>query len=120
MTEQGIDINKSNYFTTTKSAAFDGTKIANHFIDAMPYLPEGWKTKKTEVKNNGKVIVQKQYLSPNNIMFKATLGVVEFLRLEGKLNPTEILEVAKSLKVGEKKLKRLFNNEPIANTTTEA
>ena len=120
MTEQGIDINKSNYFTTTKSAAFDGTKIANHFIDAMPYLPEGWKTKKTEVKNNGKVIVQKQYLSPNNIMFKATLGVVEFLRLEGKLNPTEILEVAKSLKVGEKKLKRLFNNEPIANTTIEA
>ena len=78
------------------------------------------KPKKTEVKNNGKVIVQKQYLSPNNIMFKATLGVVEFLRLEGKLNPTEILEVAKSLKVGEKKLKRLFNNEPIANTTTEA
>ena len=115
MADQGIDIHKSNYFTTTKQAAFDGTKNANQFSEnlVLPSLPEGWKFRKIDVKQNGKIVIQKHYLSPNNIMFKAAMGVVELLRLEGKLNPTEILEVAKSLKVGDKKLKKLFNNEPV-------
>ena len=115
MAEQGIDIHKSNYFTTTKQAAFDGTKNANQFSEdlVLPSLPEGWKVRKIDVKQNGKIVIQKQYLSPNYLMFKAAIGVVELLRLEGKLNPTEILEVAKSLKVGDKKLKKLFNNEPV-------
>ena len=122
MAEQGIDINKSNYFTSTKQAAYDGTKVAHQFADnlVLPGLPDGWKFRKIEAKQNGKIVIQKHYLAPSNIMFKATLGVIELLRLEGKLNPTEILEVAKSLKVGDKKLKRLFNNDSVDGVAEEA
>ena len=122
MAEQGIDMNKSNYFTSTKQAAHDGTKVAHQFADnlVLPGLPDGWRFRKIEAKQNGKIVIQKQYLAPSNIMFKATLGVIELLRLEGKLNATEILEIAKSLKVGDKKLKRLFNNDSVDGVPVEA
>merc|ERR1740129_1523476 len=122
MAEQGIDMNKSNYFTSTKQAAYDGTKVAHQFADnlVLPGLPDGWRFRKIEAKQNGKIVIQKHYLAPSNIMFKATLGVIELLRLEGKLNATEILEIAKSLKVGDKKLKRLFNNDSVDGVPEEA
>ena len=60
MADQGIDIHKSNYFTTTKQAAFDGTKNANQFSEnlLLPSLPEGWKVRKIDVKQNGKIVIQ--------------------------------------------------------------
>ena len=53
---------------------------------------------------------------------KTTMAVVEYLRIEGKLKPDEILEVAKSLKVGSRKLQKLFSNDMtgLADAESEA
>ena len=56
-------------------------------------------------------MIQKQYISPANIVIKSKVGVVEYLRQEGKLNLKEVLDVAKYLKVTLKRLKKLFTDD---------
>ena len=56
-------------------------------------------------------MIQKQYISPTNIIIKSNVGVVEYLRLEGKLSFKEVLDVAKYLKVTLKRLKKLFTDD---------
>ena len=68
---------------------------------------------------NGKVVPLKRYLSPSNILIKSTLGVIEYLRLEGKMSREELQDLAKAFKVGQSKLNRLYVQEDVANETLE-
>ena len=108
---QGIDIKKSAYFSKTKQCITNGSQSAPHFKETLSFLPEGWKFRTLDVNDRGKVVVHKHYLSPANILLKSTMGVIEYLRLEGKLGYKELMEVAKSLKVGPVKLKKLFTDD---------
>jgi len=108
---EGIDIKKSAYFTKTRQVI---TSVANNeakFTEGISFLPEGWKIRTIEAKDKGKVVTHKHYLTPTKFVLKATMAVVEYLRLEGKIKPDEILKIAESLRVGPKKLKKLFANE---------
>jgi len=109
---EGIDLSKSAYFAKTKQGlTMAAISSIEKFTETLPFLPDGWKFRTTEQKDKGKVVIHKHYLSPANVLVKASIAVVEYLRLEGKLNPEEILDVAKSLKVGPVKLKKLFAND---------
>ena len=88
----------------------DGSKLASSFTETLDILPDGWKYRTFETKINGKVTTLKHYLSPSNILFKFSMAVVEYLRLEGKMKHEHLLEVAKGLKVGPKKIKKLFDS----------
>jgi len=109
--QQGIDITQSPYFTKTKQVLSDGEKFQDKFTEAVPGLPENWKYRTVDVKDKGKVVVLKHFLSPECVLMKSAMAVVEYLRMEGKLKPDEILEVAKTLKVGNRKLQKLFSND---------
>lgn len=109
---EGIDVSKSAYFSKTKQGlTMAVSSTIEKFTETLPFLPEGWKYRTSEQKDKGKVVIHKHYLSPANVLVKASMAVVEYLRLEGKLNPEEILDVAKSLRVGPVKLKKLFAND---------
>ena len=112
---QGIDIKKSAYFCNTKQSVANGTRIAHLFSEPLPFLPEGWRIRIVEVKSKEKVLKQKQYLSPTNLLFKASLGVIEYLRLEGKFSHEELMSAARSLRV-ENKVNKLFSSEELAST----
>merc|ERR1711874_287916 len=111
LAKQGIDITKSAYFSKSKQVLSNGGKYQEKFTEAVPCLPDNWKTRTVEAKDKGKVVVHKHFLSPEGAMMKTTMAVVEYLRIEGKLKPEEILEVAKILKVGSRKLQKLFTND---------
>ena len=111
---QGIDIKKSAYFCNTKQSVANGSRIAHLFTEPLPFLPEGWRIRIVEVKSKEKVLKQKQYLSPTNLLFKASLGVIEYLRLEGKFSHEELMSVARSLRV-ENKVNKLFSSEELAS-----
>ena len=118
--KEGVDLQKSNYFKITKQVMFDGSQLAATFTEASPYLPEGWKMKTVETKDKTRVVVHKHYLSPAHALIKTTLGVVEYLRLEGKLSPEALLDTATALRVGPKKLKKLYSSDPSDNDETVA
>ena len=111
LAKHGIDITKSAYFSKTKQVLSSGEKYQEKFTEAVPCLPANWKTRTVDAKDKGKVVVHKHFLSPEGAMMKTTMAVVEYLRIEGKLKPEEILEVAKILKVGSTKLQKLFTND---------
>jgi len=111
LAKQGIDITKSAYFSKSKQVLSSGGKYQEKFTEAVPCLPDNWKTRTVEAKDKGKVVVHKHFLSPEGAMMKTTMAVVEYLRIEGKMKPEEILEVAKVLKVGSRKLQKLFSND---------
>jgi len=108
---EGIDLNNSAYFNKQRAVITNAGNTEAKFVDVLPFLPEGWKYRTYEANDKGKVVIHKNYLAPSKFVLKATMGVVEYLRLEGKMRPEEILEVAKNLRVGPSKLKRLFSNE---------
>ena len=141
LAKQGIDITKSAYFSKTKQVLSSGEKFQEKFTDTVPCLPENWKFRTVDAKDKGKVgitnilyiimvifflflkvVVHKHFLSPEGAMMKTTMAVVEYLRIEGKLKPDEILEVAKNLKVGSRKLQKLFSNDMtgLADAESEA
>ena len=114
LAREGMDISKSPYFMENGKNVISGnlsSKIAEQFTEAVAGLPTGWKSRSLEVKVNGKQTTQKQYLSPSGVLLKTTMGVVDFLRIEGKLSPAEVLDVAKCLRVGPKKLNKMFGSE---------
>jgi len=111
LAKNGIDVTKSAYFSKTKQVLSSGEKYQDKFTEAVPCLPPNWKTRTVDAKDKGKVVVHKHFLSPEGAMMKTTMAVVEYLRIEGKLKPEEILEVAKILKVGSRKLQKLFTND---------
>ena len=118
--KQGIDLEKSVYFKSQKGNIIScGEKSSHHFTSEDPSLPEGWKTRHLETTMNGKVVPLKRYLSPSNILIKSTLGVIEYLRLEGKMSREELQDLAKAFKVGQSKLNRLYVQEDVANETLE-
>ena len=116
MTE-GIDIKKSAYFTKTRQVINVAGSNEAKFLEEISFLPEGWKFRTVEAKDKGKVVIHKHYLTPTKFVLKATMAVVEYLRLEGKMKPEEILKLAKNLRVGDKKLKKLFANESTDDST---
>ena len=120
LAKQGIDITKSAYFSKTKQVLSSGEKFQEKFTETVPCLPDNWKFRTVEAKDKGKVVVHKHFLSPEGAMMKTTMAVVEYLRIEGKLKPDEILEVAKTLKVGSRKLQKLFSNDLMGPAETEA
>jgi len=114
---EGIDFKKSAYFTKTRQVI---TSVANNeakFTEGISFLPEGWKIRTLEAKDKGKVVTHKHYLTPTKFVLKATMAVVEYLRLEGRIKPEEILKIAENLRVGPKKLKKLFANESSEDST---
>jgi len=111
LAKQGIDISQSSYFSKTKQVLSNGEKYLDKFTEVVPGLPENWKIRTVETKDKGKVVIHKHFLSPEGVLMKSTMAVVEYLRIEGKLKPDEILEVAKTLKVGNRKLQKLFSND---------
>jgi len=111
LAKQGVDITQSAYFSRTKQVLCDGEKYMDKFTDTAPGLPENWRFRAVDAKDKGKVVVHKHFLSPEGALMKSTMAVVEYLRIQGKLKPDEILEVAKSLKVGNRKLQKLFAND---------
>jgi len=116
LAKQGVDITQSAYFSRTKQVLCDGEKYKDKFTDTAPGLPKNWRFRAVDAKMNGKVVVHKHFLSPEGALMKSTMAVVEYLRIHGKLKTDEIYEVAKSLKVGNRKLRKLFGND----TTEEA
>ena len=78
--------------------------------------------KTVETKDKTRVVVHKHYLSPSpaHALIKSTLGVVEYLRLEGKLSPEALLDTATALRVGPKKLKKLYSSDQSDNDETVA
>ena len=114
---EGIDIRNSAYFSKQKEVITLAGNTEAKFVDVIPFLPEGWKFRSYEAKQKERIVLHKNYLTPSKFVLKYTMGVVEYLRLEGKMKPEEILEVAKNLKVGPSKLKRLFSNESHDDST---
>ena len=122
LAREGMDISKSPYFMENGKNVISGnlsSKLTEQFTEAVAGLPAGWKSRSIEVKVNGKQTTQKQYLSPSGVLLKTTMGVVDFLRIEGKLSPVEVLDVAKSLRVGPKKLNKMFGSESGFNNEDE-
>ena len=111
MASHGVDVKKSAYFSNTKQAVSEGGHAVPLFKETSPFLPDGWRFRTFEFKDKGGVVIQKQYISPANIIIKSNVGVVEYLRLEGKLSLKEVLDVAKYLKVTLKRLKKLFTDD---------
>ena len=111
LAKHGIDIAKSSYFSKTRQVLSNGEKFQDKFTEVLPGLPDNWKFRTVDAKDKGKVVVHKHFLSPEGALMKSTMAVVEYLRIEGKLNNEEIMEVAKTLKVGQKKLQKLFSNQ---------
>ena len=111
MASHGVDVKKSAYFSNTKQAVSEGGQAVPFFKETSPFLPEGWRFRTYEFKDKEGVVIQKQYISPANIVIKSKVGVVEYLRLEGKLSFKEVLDVAKYLKVTLKRLKKLFTDD---------
>ena len=118
--KDGVDLQKSIYFKTTKQVLHDASHQASTFTETSQYLPEGWRMKTVETKDKNRVVVHKHYLSPAQAMIKTTLGVVEYLRLEGKLSPEALLDTATALRVGPKKLKKLYSSDPSDNDESVA
>jgi len=111
LAKQGVDITQSAYFSRTKQVLCDGEKYIDKFTETAPGLPENWRFRAVDAKDKGKVVVHKHFLSPEGALMKSTMAVVEYLRIQGKLKSDEILEIAKSLKVGNRKLQKLFAND---------
>ena len=111
LAKHGIDIAKSSYFSKTRQVLSNGEKFQDKFTEVLPGLPDNWKFRTVDAKDKGKVVVHKHFLSPEGALMKSTMAVVEYLRIEGKLNNEEIMEVARTLKVGQKKLQKLFSNQ---------
>jgi len=111
LAKQGIHISQSSYFSKTKQVISNGEKYSDKFTEVVPGLPDNWKLRTVEAKDKGKVVLHKHFLSPEGVLMKSTMAVVEYLRIEGKLKPDDILEVAKTLKVGNRKLQKLFSND---------
>jgi len=108
----GVDVKKSAYFSNTKQVVSGGDQSGRFFKETSPFLPEGWRFRTFEFKDKrGGVVIQKQYISPANIIIKSNVGVVEYLRLEGKQSLKEIIDVAKWLKISFKRLKKLFTDD---------
>ena len=117
LAKQGVDITQSAYFSRAKHVLCDGEKYMDKFTETMPCLPENWRFRTVDVNFKGKVVVHKHFLSPEGALMKTTMAVVEYLRIQGKLKSEELLEVAKSLKVGNIKLQKLFANDATTEET---
>ena len=117
LAKQGVDITQSAYFSRAKHVLCDGEKYLDKFTETMPCLPENWRFRTVDVNDKGKVVVHKYFLSPEGAQMKTTMAVVEYLRIQGKLKSEELLEVAKSLKVGNLKLQKLFANDATTEET---
>jgi len=117
LAKQGVDITQSAYFSRAKHVLCEGEKYMDKFTETMPCLPENWRFRTVDVNFKGKVVVHKHFLSPEGALMKTTMAVVEYLRIQGKLKSEELLEVAKSLKVGNLKLQKLFANDATTEET---
>ena len=113
LSAQGIDITKSSYLMSggKNLVSMSSTKCADKFTETVDGLPEGWKSRTINTVVNGKPSTAKQFLSPNGVILRTTLAVVEYLRMEGKLSPPDVLDIAKCLRVTPKKLSKLFVSE---------
>ena len=74
---------KSKYFIDHPSLFSKCSEGNLSTFQKMKSLP-GWKLKKNEVKKkNGEIIPANHFLSPENIVIRSGLGVIEYLRIVG-------------------------------------
>merc|ERR1711864_55983 len=85
-----IDTSLSKYFEKNPNV------FANARGKSLKLFSEG--AKSTSIKH---------YLTPDQKVLKTGLAVLEYLRLEGKLNPDQLVEVRTVLKISDKKLRDL-------------
>ena len=115
----GIDITKSVYFNKTKQSIRFGGNTSTQYTEVCDFLPIGWRRKTFKTWCNGKEIKQFFYLAPNKILLKSNIGVLEYLRLEGKMTYDELVTLAVKMRVGTKILQKLFDFEPHSQNTLE-
>merc|ERR1712059_83815 len=105
-----IDTSLSKYFEKNPNVFANARgKSLKLFSEEATGLPGGWKMRsiEREGKEGAKSTSIKHYLTPDQKVLKTGLAVLEYLRLEGKLNPDQLVEVRTVLKIPDKKLRDL-------------
>jgi len=108
-----IDTSQSKYFQKNPNVFANARgKSLKLFSEEALGLPDGWKMRsiEREGKDGTKATSIKHYLTTDQKVLKTGLAVIEYLRLEGKLNPDQLLEVRTALKISDKKLRDLYDD----------
>ena len=118
----GVDINRSLYLSTNSLSKIkpvsDDKKT--RYTEVAEGLPEGWRYREFDSKQGGKITKHRHYLCPaGNAVLLSTMGVLEYLRLEGG-SDAEIRSAAHHLKIRSKKLARLASTKVKQELSTES
>jgi len=118
----GVDINRSLYLSTNSLSKIkpvsDDKKT--RYTEVAEGLPEGWRYREFDSKQGGKITKHRHYLCPaGNAVLLSTMGVLEYLRLEGG-SDAEIRSAAHHLKIRSKKLARLASTNVKQELSTES
>jgi len=106
-----VNLSNSKYFQKNPNIISNARgKSLKLFTEEAAGLPEGWKVRsiERESKEGAKPIIVKHYLSPDQRVLKTVLGVLEFLRCEGKLDANQLMDLRSVLKVSDRKVKELY------------
>ena len=111
-----IDISKSNYFLSLPMVIkpLKSRIYRKDFKEKDDKLASGWRFKIREQKNpqyTGGIRKHKIFLTPDNRTVHTGLGVIEFLRLEGKLDQEELWNLAQHLGIEKKKFQKLWASQ---------
>merc|ERR1719400_786631 len=109
-----VDLTKSQYFSKhPKAIANPQERSVKLFTDALEGLPEGWKVRTlADPKEEGKTV--KHYLSPDCRVLKTGQGVMEYMRLGGKMSQEAVVDIGKNvLHISEKKINALLAMQQI-------
>ena len=109
-----VDLTKSQYFSKhPKAIANPQERHVKLFTDSLEGLPEGWKVRTlADPKKEGKTV--KHYLSPDCRVLKTGQGVMEYMRLGGKMSQEAVVDIGKNvLHISEKKINALLAMQQI-------
>ena len=92
-----VDISNSPYFSKfPKAVVTVQERHVEFFTGSLEGLPEGWKIRtKANPKKEGKTFTH--YLTPDQRMLKTPYGVLEWLRLQGKMSHEAVVDLGKDV-----------------------
>jgi len=106
----GVDLSQSKYFTKNPKVITSARgKSLALFNELVVGLSEDWKMRTFEVDTkNGLKSTVKHYLTPEAKVLKTGLAVIEYLRLKGDMDESQLKNTAKMLNINDSKLRNLF------------
>jgi len=103
---------ESIYFTRNPKVITSANAKSIYLFNELPEgLSENWKMRTFEVIKKGAKSMIKHYLTPELMVLKTDLAVVEYLRLKGEMGTEQLLEISRLLNIPEKKLKTNLHSE---------